>query len=441
VTDFERLDADWLSVDEAVARVVDAALALRGDREEAVPLADALGRALTRDLVARATLPPFDNSAMDGYAVRGDDVRGATEDRPLRLRVTAETRAGDPPASDVGPGEAVRVMTGAPLPPGADTVVRVEDTDAEHEEAGVVVVRSDRDLGRHVRPAGQDMRRGEVAVSRGASVTPGVIAVAAALGLETLPVQPRPRVAVLSSGEELRGPGDYDDVIAGRGVPESNGPALAAAVRHAGAEPVLLGVARDHEDDIRARATAALECDALVTSGGASMGEADLFKRALLEMGLEIDFWRVKIRPGSPFSLSHLPRRDGSALPVLGLPGNPASSFVTFQILGRPFVLTLAGHARPHRRVIRASAAERLPSTPRLTHFHRVVLKQEGSTLRARLTGPQSSGLVGSLGSADGLAVVPEGLEAVEEGDPVDVMLLDDGPGAAATPGYGGGTA
>lgn len=437
---FEDRGADWIGVHEAVRRVLAAARPLP---EEEAPVEDSVGRALARDLVAHATLPPFDNSAMDGYAVLGGDVAGARDGRAVVLTVVGETRAGDPPGPPLEPGCAVRIMTGAPLPPGADTVVRVEHTDGEKEEEGRVRIHSDADRGRHIRPAGQDVTTGETVLVKGVAVTPGVVAVAAALGYDRIPVRCRPRVAILSSGDELRTPADYDDVTDGRGIPDSNAPALAAAVRQAGGVPVRLGIARDDPDHIRDRVEAATSCDLLLTIGGASMGEADLFKRVLEELGLRVLFWRVRIRPGSPFSQAELPGAgpSGAPLPVLGLPGNPASAFVTFQVLARPLVLALAGHRRVHRRVVRAVAAERLDSTARLTHFHRVTLEGEQRGLLARLTGPQGSGLVKGLGTADGLAVVPEGREAVEAGEDVEVILLDDGPAAASAPGYSAGTA
>lgn len=442
MTWFEQRDADWLAVDEAVRRITSSASPLPARRVE---LRSALGMALSNSLAARATLPPFDNSAMDGYAVLRGDIEGASEDEPARLRVRGQTLAGDPPADPLSPGQAVRIMTGAPVPGGTDTVVRVEHTDAEKAEEGVLHVFEDSDAGRHVRPAGQDMRAGDVVLRAGTAVTPGVIAVAAALGHAEVDVHRRPRVGVLSSGDEVYGASEFEKVIAGRGVPDTNGPSLAAAVEEAGCEPVRLGVARDDPDDIRKRVERARTCDALVTTGGASMGEADLFKRALAEMGLRVHFWRVKIRPGSPFSFGELPRSGEVPLPVLGLPGNPTSAFVTFQVFARPFLLKLAGHSNVHRRVVRAVAGERFPSTPRLTHFHRVVLQpatgptsvSPGSAPVARLTGPQGSGLVRSLGVAHGLAVVPEGVAEAAPGDPVDVLLLDDAPASCPDPAYG----
>jgi len=239
-------------------------------------------------------------------------------------------------------------------------------------------------------------------------------------------------IAVLSSGDELRGVHDFDDVIAGRGIPETNGTTMAAAIRAIGADALELGIALDEESDIRRRVAEARGADLLITSGGASMGEADLFKRVLGEEGLTIDFWRVRMRPGSPLSLGHLPRPNGPSLPVLGLPGNPASAFVTFQIFARPFILRLGGHARVHRRVLVAEAAERLTSTKRLTHFHRITLSDDLRRPQVRLAGHPGSGLVRGLAMAQGLAVVPEGVATVEEGEPVAVILLDDAPGATS---------
>lgn len=428
MTRFEDREADWLSAEEAVQRVVDAARPLPPER---VPLAESLNRALAEPLTARATLPPWDNSAMDGYAARSADLSRASNRSPVTLRVVGEVHAGSEADVTVGPGQAVRIMTGAPVPRGADSVVRVEHTDAEAGQPGWIVVRRGSDAGRNVRPGGQDMTEGEEVLTPGTTMAPGPIGVAAALGRFEVAVHRRPRVAVLSNGDELRGPGRFDDVVQGRGIPETNGPTLAAAVREMGGEAIELGIARDDPDDIRKRVGDALAADVLVTSGGASMGEADLLKRVLEDMGLEVDFWRVRIRPGSPFSLARLPRKDGDSLPVLGLPGNPASAFVTFEVFVRPFLRRLAGHRRVRRRTIRAVAGEPLRSTRRLTHFHRVTLDEGRYPPVARLAGHQNSGLVRSLALADGLAVVREG-GGVPEGGPVNVILLGDGIHAAA---------
>jgi molybdopterin molybdotransferase len=403
---FETRAADWLGVDEALARVMSAARPL-GQRT--VALADAVGSALAADLVSDVTLPPWHNSAMDGYAVRAQDVRGATVDAPVRLEVTRQVRAGDPPGAPVRAGEAVRIMTGAPVPSGADSVVRVEDTDAE-ATAGTVRIRNDRDAGQNVRPAGQDMRPGELLLPGGHRVTPGSIGVLAAAGLGDVRVHRPPTVAVLTTGDELRGPDRFDDVRAGKGVPDSNGPMLAAMVVDAGGTPMRLPIAPD-------------DTDVLVTVGGASMGEADLVKRVMDELGYEPDFWRVRMRPGSPVGFGWLPRGKHRQ-PVFSLPGNPASAFVTFEVFVRPFLRRLGGHGRTDRRRITCRVTGPISTPAKLTHFLRVAVDGHGRDATVRLTGSQGSGLVSGLAKTEGLTIIPEEVSGLSEGDEVTVMLI-----------------
>lgn len=428
MTDFETREADWLSLDEARARILRTALPLP---VEEVSVSSALGRALSHDLTATATLPPRDNSAMDGYAVRGEDLHGASGESPVTLSVIGEARPGDTPARDVGRGEAMRIMTGAPVPPGADSIVRVEHTDAEAAASGRVRIFSDHDRGANVRPAGEDMRLDETILRSGTSVGPGQIGVLAAMGLASVSVRRRPRVAILTNGDELVGPEEFERVRRGNAIPDTNGPTLAAAVEAMGGASIRPGIARDHPESIRQHVERAFEADALVTVGGASMGAGDLFKRVLDDMGFELDFWRVRIRPGSPFSYGRLPRPGHAApLPVFGLPGNPGSAFVTFQLLVRPFLLALAGHRHVFRPRVRAEAADGFAGKSELTHFFRVRLKDtDGALPRAFLTGPQGSGLVTSVGHADGLAVLPEGVGEVPPGGEVQVILVRDAPG------------
>jgi molybdopterin molybdotransferase len=419
---FETRSADWLGVDEALARIMDAALTLASER---LPLASALGRALAEDVVAEATLPPWVNSAMDGFAVRGADVRGATRTAPVRLAVVGRVRAGERPGAPVGPGEAIRIMTGAPVPPAADTVVRVEDTDAE-AAAGTVLVLDDRDAGQNLRPAGQDMQSGERLLARGHTITPGSVGVLAAAGRSDVLVHRPATVAVLTTGDELRGPDRFAEVRAGEGVPDSNGPMLAAMIAACGATPLALGIAADTPADLQARIGQAEAADVLITVGGASMGEADLVKRVLEELGYRSGFWRVRMRPGSPVGFGWLPRHGGRLQPVFTLPGNPTSAFVTFEVLVRPFLLKAGGHDRTQRRRIVARAAEPIRSPSRLTYFLRVGLEGSHRNAVARLTGPQGSGLVSGLARAGGLAVIDEDSPGVEEGAEVTVMLLSE---------------
>lgn len=434
MTQFEMRTPDWLSVREADQRVLSQAQPL--DTEE-VPIPEALGRALAQGVLARAPLPPWDNSAMDGYAVRGQDVTNASRQAPVVLKVVGETRAGEAAGRALCKGEAIRIMTGAPIPPGADSVIRVEDTDAEGTP-GRLKIFSDGDVGRHIRPGGQDMQEGEELLPAGATIGPGQVGLLHASGAQTVRVHRRPRVAVLSNGDELVALGDFQRVLAGKGIPETNNPTLAAAITMVGGIPIPLGIARDDPADILEKIEKAREekADALITSGGASMGEKDLFKRVMDEAGLTLDFWRVKIRPGTPFSFGFLPGEDGRSLPVFGLPGNPASSFVTFQLFCRPFILRQAGHHRVHRPVLMGLAGEDLKSPSHLTHFFRVVLRGDPAAPGAFLTGPQTSGLVRGQGLAQGLAVVPEGVPLIREGEAVRIILLDDMGLGSQTAGY-----
>lgn len=438
--EFETRAADWLGVHEAQTRVIAGAQALE---IEQVPLAYAVGRVLARTATARARMPPWDNSAMDGYAVRAVDVRAATEGDPVRLPVVGFILAGGDPSVRVGPGEACRIMTGAPLPEGADSVIRVEDTDAEEGAAGTIAIRSARDAHRNVRPGGQDMEAGDAVVPAGTRLTSGWIAVLGTAGVDPLPVHRRPVVAILTGGDELRRTSDFDDVAAARAIPDSNAPMLAAAVLEAGGVPLLLGPARDDPAELRHWVAKASEADLLIAVGGASMGEADLLKRTLDEDGLRIDFWRARIRPGSPVAFGWLPRPGGDAsappLPLLSLPGNPASAWVTFHLLARPLLGRMSGRHDVFAPVAAAVAGDRMPSADRLCHFHRVTLEPSRGDPphlpTARLSGHTGSGLVSSLGRADALAVVPEGVGSIEAGEVVEVIMVNASKGAA-TPGF-----
>ena len=427
--DFESRTGDWLSFDEALTRILSHLSPLPS---ETVPLEEALGRALANDVLALGPLPPWDNSAMDGYAVRGDDVTGATKEHPVVLVVTGVIHAGTRFEGTVGPGDAVRIMTGGEVPAGADTVIRVEDTDGEETDTGNLRIYSERDRGRHVRPAGQDWVEGAIALESGTGIGPGQTAVLAAARVSLVSVHRRPKVAILASGDELVDLASPH--LDPHRIAESNSHYVSAGVRVAGGTPMRLGIARDDRADIRHHLARAADADVLVTLGGASMGEGDLFKTVLEDLGLQLDFWRVKIRPGSPMSFGRLPLGGGSSQTVFGLPGNPASAFVTFELFVRPFLLALAGHLRLHRPTVTALAAVDLTTAEDITGFLRVRLSRPGAELEASLTGPQGSGLVGSLGAADGLAVIPEGVGAIPRGAPVEVMLLDQARGLSSTP-------
>lgn len=432
---FESRPADWLSVSEALQRILEGVSPLP---EEEVPLGEALGRVLAEGVQARATLPPWDSSAMDGYAVRSGDLEGASPSRPRCLEVVGEAWPEDKTPKRIGPGQACRIMTGAPLPLGADAVVRMEETDRE-TTSGRVRVQQEVGPGRDVRRKGEDMTEGEGVLGAGAPLGPGALAVLAAAGAHRVRVHQKPRVAILATGDELVEAGSYPLVSGGPALPETNNLTLAAAVVLAGGSPLPLGIARDRREEILQKTERAWggEADVLLVTGGASVGEKDLVKRVLeAEMGLEVAFWRVRMRPGSPFGFGLLPRPGRPPLALFSLPGTPASVFVTFQVLCRPYLLRLAGHLRVHRPVIGARAGVTFHSPPDWTSFFRVVLR--GSLLRpeALPTAPEKGGPLRTLAAAQGLAVVREGRERVEKGEEIPVMLLDDFTLGSAHPDY-----
>lgn len=421
--EFESLAADWLSYEEALSYVLNAASPMPTAR---VPTWNAFGRSLAEPVRARANLPAWPNSAMDGFAVRSEDLAAAAA-TPVTLPVHGASYPGSVPLENVPRGAVVRIMTGGAVPLGFDTVIRVEHTDGEASPGWVVIGRTD-DLGRHVRSAGKDMTAGEETVPAGTIVHSGSVPVILASGQDPVTVYRRPRVGVLSSGDELVGPERFDRVVEGRAVPDTNRAMIAAGVREAGGVPVDLGVVDDDPRSLGDSLDSLPDIDVLVTTGGASMGEKDLLKRILLDMPFRLGFWRVRVRPGSPISFGHL-HREGQDLPVFGLPGNPASAFVTFHVFVAPYMRACLGSPRPAGTAVAVRTVAPLASPERLTQFYRVTLHgppRDGESRWARcsLTGPQGSGLVRSLRDAEGLAVIPEGVARIRRNDPVSVMLL-----------------
>ena len=367
---------------------------------EEVPLEQALGRVLARDVVSPIFLPPFDNASMDGFAVRAEDVRGARASQPVTLRVVGTIAAGAPPTRAVGRGEAARIMTGAPVPPGADSVVRVEDSD---RGADVVSIVNDRDAERNIRARGEDVRADQLVMRAGTALGAAHVGVLAAVGCGVVSVYRKPRVAILATGDELVSLDHFDRVLRGDRIVSSNSYSLAAAVRAAGGEPVPLGIAIDEPSALAQRLRGAEGCDLVLTSGGVSVGDFDYTRDVVAALGGTLSLWRVQMRPGAPLGFGTL-----FGAPWLGLPGNPVSALVSFELFGRPLLRMLAGHSRPHRRTIGVTLAEAVHLGAPLTHFLRVTLRNgDAPAPSAHLTGAQSSGMLTSMSSADALIIVP----------------------------------
>jgi molybdopterin molybdotransferase len=410
-----------LSVNEALERVLARFSVLPAER---VPLLDALGRVLAEPVQARDSLPPFANSAMDGYALRAADLTHAAPDSPARLRVVGEAAAGMVTSVEVIPGSAVRIMTGAPLPAGADAVVPVEDTsepwrDSSRPLPEEIAVRRRVGAGDYVRYPGEDIQAGQEVLSAGHLIRPQEIGVLASLGVAEVLVVRRPRVAILATGDELI---PVEAPLAPGKIRNSNGYAQAAQVAALGALPLMLGVARDDESDLRARLQAGVEAavDLFISSAGVSVGVYDVVK-SVLEQDGAVGFWRVRMRPGKPLAFGTY-----QGIPYLGLPGNPVSAMVSFERFARPAILKMAGHSQLERPLVTVTLREALQSDGRESYLRAIVTRDEaGGEYSAITTGGQGSHIMTSLVKANALLIVPEGVTLVDNGMQLSALLLD----------------
>ena len=404
------------TVADAVARIVADIEPLGVER---VQILEALGRVLATPIVSPLTLPAWDNSAMDGYALRASDVEGASAEKPVTLTVLETVAAGAFPTRAVQAGSCTRIMTGAPLPEGVDTVIRLEDTDGGIER---VAIRNDRDSRRNVRYRGEDITTGTQVLDRGQPLGAAQIGVLASVGASSVDVYRQPRVAFFGSGDEIVDLDRFSEALDGKKIVTSNSYTLNALVRLNGGIPVNLGVARDDPADIRARIDRAAGCDLLITTAGISAGEFDYLRPVLAEAGVTLDVWRVRMRPGAPLGFGWL-----GAMPWIGLPGNPVSTMVTFDLFVRPMIRRMLGHTRLFRRPIPVTLEEPVKIGAALTHFLRAIVsvRPDGS-LSARLTGPQGSGILTSMSLANALLVVPEQRPRIEAGEIVNALLLSD---------------
>jgi molybdopterin molybdotransferase len=407
----------------AAARIL---AAVRRQPPLRIPLDDALGSILAQDAVSPLDIPPWTNSAMDGYAARAADVRGATAAQPRRLAVVEVIPAGAFPTRAIGKGQCVRIFTGAPLPAGADSVIRQEDTDLG---VGEVEIRSDRDAGVNIRKAGEDIRKGAVALPAGTELGAAALGVLAALAEAHPLVYRRPRVAILGSGDEIVDVDQPEAVISGRKVASSNTHTLHALVRLAGGLPVNLGIARDSPESLREHLARLQDCDLLVTTAGISVGEHDHLRAVMEDLGAELDFWKLRMRPGAPVGFGLL-----GGMPWLGLPGNPVSTMVTFELFVRPAIRKMMGHDLPFRRAVAVRVAEPIRLGPKLQHFLRAVVtpghRERSEAISpiddVRLTGPQGSGILTSMVRANALLIIPEGQHETPEGALASALVLDD---------------
>jgi molybdopterin molybdotransferase len=404
-----------LSAAEAAQRILDE---VRRQPTLRIPLDDALACVLAEEVVSRLDIPAWTNSAMDGYAARASDVRGASQSQPVRLRVVEQLPAGHFPSRSIGPGECARIFTGAPLPDGADSVIRQEDTDGG---ADTVTILNDRDAGVNIRRAGEDIRKGSTVLQPGAELGPAQLGVLASLAVAHPLVYRRPRVAILGSGDEIVDIDQPEAILSGQKIASSNTHTLVALVRQAGGEPVNLGIARDTPESLQAHLARAQDCDLLVTTAGISVGEHDYVRAVLEQLGGELRFWRLRMRPGAPVGFGLLGDK-----PWIGLPGNPVSTMVTFELFVRPAIRKMMGQPLPFRRSVKVTAAERISVKPRLQHFLRGVVTEGGSGLEARLTGPQGSGILTSMVQANALLITPEGQFDTPAGTLLDALILND---------------
>jgi molybdopterin molybdotransferase len=384
-----------------------------------VPILDALGQVVAEDARAEFDVPPLTNAAMDGYAVRAADVAVASEAAPVALAVVEDLPAGRCAVRRVERGTAIRIMTGAPLPEGADAVVPFELTDEARGAARGPRVRVFAPIRprTNIRLAGEDVHRGEVVLPAGTTIRPAEIGLLATMGRATVPVHRRPRVAILSTGDEVLEPGEP---LAPGKIYDANSFTIAAMVRCAGGVPIRLGVARDRVEDLIERVERLDQIDLLVTSAGVSVGDYDVVKQALTAAG-EVTFYQVRMRPGRPLAFGHL-----RGVPLLGLPGNPVASAISFELFGRPAVMRMLGRRSWARREITARLDGAVDNYDGRRSFYRVSVERGPDGFVARLTGPQGSGILTSMVKADGLMVIPEDRRKVGPGEDVVVRLFEE---------------
>ncbi len=381
---------------------------------EKVSLDEALGRVLAENVVSRINNPPLDNSAMDGYALIAADIQSATPENPVKLEVVEEIAAGYTAKGALKPGQAMRIMTGAPIPPGTTAVLMQEDT----EKDGTSILCLDKaDDQENIREAGEDVKVGESVLKKGTTLSPAHIGMLAVVGRSQIAVSQRPTVAILSTGDEIL---ELDDTPEGPQIFNSNGHMLAAQIKSAGGIPVYLGIARDTEEDLMEKFAWALKADIVVSSGGVSVGDYDLVKSSLQKMGQEMLFWKVAMKPGKPLAFGRI-----GETPIFGLPGNPVSSFVSFEQFVRPSLRKVLGCSDLSRKTVQAKLTRTIHKKPGRLHFLSSIVSWADGKYTVTPAGEQGSGILKSAANANGLLIFPLEAEEIQQGQEVTVQLLE----------------
>jgi molybdopterin molybdotransferase len=412
-----------LSVEQAYARVIASFHILEPEEK---PLLESMGQILAEDIDSPIALPPLANSGMDGYAVLQADISGASKENPSNLEVIGIVAAGQMPDKTVIAGTAVRIMTGAPVPDGADTVIPFEETDeVDRKRAGKpldqVAIFADMPFGCNVRPAGEDVSAGQLVLKKGTVIRAAEVGVIASLGMDKVKVIRRPIVAVLATGDELETTGT--PLSSGK-IYDSNSFSVAASVVASGGIPRILGIARDNLADLNAKLEAAAGSDLVVTSAGVSKGDYDIVKDVLNERG-EMNFWSVRMRPAKPLAFGHLNDSGGKDIPLLGLPGNPVSAMVAFEMFARPAIRTMLGRKTTSRPMVEGVLTAAIRNDDGRRVYARVEVELKGGKYQATPTGPQGSNILTSMSRANGLAICPEDELRKDAGDLVQIIMLD----------------
>jgi len=392
---------------------------------EFVPIEGVLGRVLAEDVVSNRNHPPCDVSAMDGYAVRSADVKGAAKDAPVKLEVVDDIRAGDTPKCVVGPGEASMIMTGAPVPDGADAVIRVEDTSRRSHRGrhgkevhpDEVDIRAEVPCRNNIRPMGENMKLGDAVLHVGAVIRPGEVGILSMVKKAAVSVFRCPTVAVLATGDELEA---LDEPLNPEKIPNSNTYSTMAQIQALGIEPVLLGIARDTREHLEEKLRQGLQYDVLIITGGVSVGHHDFVRPTLRDMGIAMHFWRVAMRPGHPMAFGTGPKTK-----VFALPGNPVAGMVCCEEFVAPAIRKMMGFERLYRLTVEAIVSRDVKDRAGRIHFMRARLTGEGNNLRVESVGAQGSGILMSMVHADALMIVPADCICLSRGERVRVQLLN----------------